>query len=104
MWLSAYIGEAGGWIEFFCAAAQDHQEPRLLLQRRGRYEPVVACPAQHHRGQGTIDARVARRDEGVRRDVWRSLHESEELQLTPQTQKFRHAPALARGGLPGKGQ
>jgi putative transposase len=48
-----------------CAAAQDHQDPRPLSERRRRHKIDLARPPQYHREMGTHGLLLETRDEPV---------------------------------------
>ena len=49
-----------------CPAAQDHQDARAFLQRRGRHQADLAGLAQHHRRLGTCRQGLEGGDESIR--------------------------------------
>ena len=56
------------------AAAQDHQDPRPLPERRGRHQAALAGPAQHPRRQGAIGLGLEDRHEPIRHPLRRPVH------------------------------
>ena len=61
------------------AAAQDHQDPRALPERRRGHQADLAGAAQHHRRLGPGSQRLEGGDEPVRDPLRRPLHEIEHV-------------------------